>query len=47
MKIAIFLLMAAGQAAQPDTLQLSLEEAVARALEANPALQAQEAKAKL
>jgi len=31
--------------AQPDTVRFSLEEAVARALEANPALQAQEAKA--
>ncbi len=45
MKIAIFLLMAVGQGIQPDTVRLSLEEAVARALEANPALQAQEAKA--
>lgn len=45
MKIAIFLLIAASQAAQPDTLRYSLEDAVTRALEANPALQAQEAKA--
>jgi outer membrane protein TolC len=55
MKIAIFLLMAisqgihptvvASQAAQPGTVRLSLEEAVSRALEANPTLQAQKAKA--
>jgi outer membrane protein TolC len=45
MKIAMFLLFAVGQASQPDTLQLSLVEAVNRALEANPTLQAQEAKA--
>ena len=45
MKIAIILLIAAGQTASPDTTQLSLDEAIARALEANPMLQAQEAKA--
>ena len=45
MKIAIFLLIAASQAPQPDTLRLSLDDAVFRALEANPALLAQEAKA--
>ncbi|MCJ7626784.1 MAG: TolC family protein, partial [Longimicrobiales bacterium] len=45
MNIAIFLLMMASQAAQPDTLRLSLEEAVSRALEANPTLLAQEARA--
>jgi outer membrane protein TolC len=45
MKIAMFLLMAVGPGIQTDTLRLSMEEAVARALEANPTLQAQEAKA--
>jgi outer membrane protein len=45
MKIAILLLMAAGQSAQPDTLRISLEDAVVQALEANPALQAQQARA--
>jgi outer membrane protein TolC len=45
MKIAMFLLVAVGQGIQPDTLRLSLEEAVALALEVNPTLQAQEAKA--
>jgi outer membrane protein TolC len=45
MKIAMLLLMAVAQPAQTDTLQLSLEEAVGRALEANPTLRAQEAKA--
>jgi outer membrane protein len=45
MNIAIFLLMMASQATQPDTLRLSLEEAVSRALEANPTLLAQEARA--
>ncbi len=45
MNIAIFLLMMASQAAQPDTVRLSLEEAVSRALEANPTLLAQEARA--
>jgi outer membrane protein TolC len=45
MKIAMFLLMAVGQGVQPDTLRLSMEEAISRALEANPTLQAQEAKA--
>jgi outer membrane protein TolC len=45
MKIAMFLLVAMTQTGQPDTLQLSLTEAVNRALEANPTLQAQEAKA--
>lgn len=45
MKIAIMLLITAAQGAQPDTLRFSLEEAVSRALEANPTLQAQEAKA--
>jgi outer membrane protein len=45
MKIAIFLLVMAGQAAPADTLHLSLDDAVARALEANSSLQAQRAKA--
>lgn len=43
MNIAIFLLMTAIQPIQSDTLRLSLDQAVARALEANPALLAQEA----
>jgi len=37
--------VAAGQASRPDTVRLSLGEAVSRALEANPTLQAQKAKA--
>lgn len=45
MKIAIFLLVMAGQTAPPDTMHLSLDDAVARALEANSTLQAQRAKA--
>ena len=45
MKIAMLLLVVAGQSSQPDTLRLSMEEAVSRALYANPTLQAQEAKA--
>ena len=45
MKIAIFLLMMAGQATPADTLHLSLGDAVGRALEANSSLQAQRAKA--
>ena len=45
MKIAMLLLMTAASGAQPDTLRLSLDEAVSRALEANPTLLAQEAKA--
>lgn len=45
MKIAILLLMAASQVSQPDTLRLSLEDAASRALEANPSLQAQQARA--
>jgi outer membrane protein TolC len=45
MNIAILLLAAVTQTAQPDTLSFSLQEAIARALEGNPTLQAQEAKA--
>jgi outer membrane protein len=45
MNIAIFLLMVAGQAAPPDTMRLSLNDAVSRALEANSTLLAQRAKA--
>lgn len=45
MKIAIFLLMAAAQGTPPDTVGLTLDAAVARALEANPTLQAHEARA--
>ena len=45
MKIAMFLLVAITQTGEPDTLRLSLTEAVDRALEANPTLKAQEAKA--
>jgi outer membrane protein TolC len=41
----MLLLVAAGQVSQPDTVRLSMDEAVSRALEANPALRAQEAKA--
>lgn len=45
MKIAITLLMVLSQATPSDTVRLSLEDAVSRALEANPTLQAQEARA--
>ncbi len=45
MKIAIFLLMVAAQGSPPDTVGLTLEGAVARALEANPTLQAHQARA--
>ncbi len=45
MKIAIFLLMAVGQSAPADTTWLSMEVAIERALEANPTLRAQRAKA--
>jgi len=45
MNIAIFLLMAATQGTPGDSLTLSVEEAVAMALESNPTLQAYEAKA--
>jgi outer membrane protein len=45
MKIAIFLLIAISQGTQPDTLRMSLEDAVSRALEANPTLQAHQARA--
>jgi len=45
MKIAMFLLMAAAQGSPPDTVGLTLEGAVARALEANPTLQAHQARA--
>jgi outer membrane protein TolC len=43
MNIAIFLLTTAILPIQSDTLRLSLDQAVARALDANPALLAQEA----
>jgi outer membrane protein TolC len=45
MNIAMLLLMAMGPTTQPDTLRMGLEDAIARAMEANPALLAQEAKA--
>ncbi len=45
MNIAIFLLFGAIQMAQPDTVRLSLEEAVSWTLEANPSLRAQRARA--
>lgn len=48
MKIAMFLLLAMGQTTpppQPDTVRMGLDDAIAQALEANPALLAQQAKA--
>ncbi|MBT8397508.1 MAG: TolC family protein, partial [Gemmatimonadetes bacterium] len=45
MKIAIFLFVLAGQTVSPDTARLSLDEAIGRALEENPTLQAHRAKA--
>jgi outer membrane protein len=45
MNIAIFLFMAVSQGSPADTLALSMEDAVAMAMESNPTLQAYEAKA--
>jgi len=47
MNIAIFLLLLTPQSAQPDTVRMSLGDAVSRALETHPALRAREARAEV